>query len=129
MPDTSDYRRETSGFPSPADDHLESSLDLQQLLVRRPAATFYVEMEGGAMSGLGIYNRDILVVDRSQRPVLNSIVIVVLDGEMLVRRWCPQKDGRLLLVAAHPAYPVLEVTPDMSCEVWGVVTAAVRRGL
>ncbi len=122
-------RRETSGFPSPAEDHIEETLDLQQLLIKRPAATFYVEMEGNAMRGLGIFAKDILVVDRSQTPVLNSIVIVVLDGEMLVRRWCPQPDKRLLLVAAHSAYPTIEVVPEMACEVWGVVTAAVRRGL
>jgi DNA polymerase V len=122
-------RRETSGFPSPAEDHIEETLDLQQLLIKRPAATFYVEMEGNALRGLGIFDKDILVVDRSQTPVLNSIVIVVLDGEMLVRRWYPQPDKRLLLVAAHSAYPLIEVTSEMSCEVWGVVTAAVRRGL
>src|SRR5258706_6374486 len=104
-------RRETSGFPSPAEDHIEETLDLQQLLIKRPAATFYVEMEGNAMRGLGIFAKDILVVDRSQTPVLNSIVIVVLDGEMLVRRWCPQPDKRLLLVAAHSAYPTIHVVP------------------
>jgi DNA polymerase V len=124
-------RRETSGFPSPAEDHIEETLDLQQLLIKRPAATFYLEMTGNAMRGLGIYDHDVLVVDRSLTPTLNSIVVIVLDGELLVRRWCPQPgpERRLLLVAAHSAYPVLEVTPEMSCEVWGVVTAAVRRGL
>lgn len=81
------------------------------------------------MQGIGIYDHDILVVDRSQAPRLNSIVIVALDGELLVRRWCPQANQRVLLVAAHPAYPPIEVTAEMSCVVWGVVTAAVRRGL
>lgn len=123
--------RVPSGFPSPAEDHMEETLDLQQILIKRPSATYYVEMDGNAMRGLGIFDKDILVVDRSQRPVLNSIVIVVLDGEMLVRRWCPQPgpDKRFLLIAAHSAYPPIEVTAEMSCEVWGVVTAAVRRGL
>ena len=82
------------------------------------------------MQGIGIYDQDILVVDRSQTPTLNSIVIVVLDGELPARRWVPQPHPqRVLLVAAHPAYPPIEVTAEMSCEVWGVVTAAVRRGL
>jgi DNA polymerase V len=89
MGDTPRAPSGTSGFPSPAEDRMEETLDLQQLLVKRPSATYYVEMDGNAMRSLGIFDKDILVVDRSQRPVLNSIVIVVLDGEMLVRRWCP----------------------------------------
>src|SRR5258706_3502434 len=124
-------RRETSGFPSPAEDHIEETLDLQQLLIKRPAATFYLEMTGNAMRGLGIYDHDVLVVDRSLTPTPNSIVVIALDGDMLVRRWCPQPgpERRLLLVAAHSAYSVLQGTPEMSCETSGDSTTALRPSL
>jgi DNA polymerase V len=75
-----------AGFPSPADDYVEKSLDLNELLVKKPAATFFVRAQGESMLGAGIHPNDILVVDRSIEPVPGKIVICALNGELTVKR-------------------------------------------
>ena len=75
-----------AGFPSPADDYIEKSLDLNELLVQKPAATFFVRAQGESMLGAGIHPNDILVVDRSIAPVPGKIVICALNGELTVKR-------------------------------------------
>jgi DNA polymerase V len=75
-----------AGFPSPADDYVEKTLDLNELLVQKPAATFFVRAQGESMLGVGIHPNDILVVDRSIEPVLGKIVICALNGELTVKR-------------------------------------------
>ena len=75
-----------AGFPSPADDYIEKSLDLNELLVQKPAATFFVRAQGESMLGAGIHPNDILVVDRSIDPVPGKIVICALNGELTVKR-------------------------------------------
>src|SRR5262245_26449841 len=100
-----------AGFPSPADDDLDRDLDLHELLIQHPAATFYVRLAGDSMRGAGLYDGDILVVDRSLEPKHNDIVIAVLDGELTVKRLFRQGD----LVQLRPAnafYAILPVTPD-----------------
>jgi DNA polymerase V len=69
-----------AGFPSPADDYLDRDLDLHELLIQHPAATYYVRLSGDSMKGARLYDGDILVVDRSLEPKHNDIVIAVLDG-------------------------------------------------
>lgn len=76
----------SAGFPSPADDYIEKSLDLNQLLVQKPAATFFVRTQGESMIGVGIHPNDILVVDRPIEPVPGKIVICALNGELTVKR-------------------------------------------
>jgi DNA polymerase V len=98
-----------TGFPSPAEDYVERSLDLNAELVRRPAATFFVRVQGDAFRADGIRSGDILVVDRSLAPNDDRVVIAVQDGELAVRRF---RDLRKRGDEAH---------------VWGVVTAAIRR--
>ena len=115
-----------SGFPSPAADSLEADLNLHDLVVTHPTATFYFEMTTQSMRGVGILEHDILVVDRSLTPIAGAIVLAAVDGEFVVRIYRPQPDG-VLLASAHPAYPPLRITAEMSCVVWGVVTAAVHR--
>ncbi len=83
-----------SGFPSPAEDVAESSLDLQALVVRRPAATFFLRMRGEAMARAGVFAGDILVVDRSLRPTARRLIVLAVAGELLVRRY-------LRAVASH----------------------------
>ena len=75
-----------AGFPSPADDHLEGSLDLNSYLIKHPAATFFVRVSGESMVGAGIFNNDILVVDRSIKPSNGKVVIAVLEGQLTVKR-------------------------------------------
>jgi len=75
-----------AGFPSPADDRLESSLSLDQYLVKHPAATFFVRVAGDSMIGAGIHPNDILVVDRALDPKHGNVVIAVINGELTVKR-------------------------------------------
>ena len=110
-----------AGFPSPADDYLDRELDLNDLLVRHPAATFFVRVAGESMIGAGIHSGDILVVDRAEEPVDNKIVVAVINGEFTVKR-IRKVRGKLWLEAENPALAALPIAPEMQFEVWGVVT-------
>lgn len=79
--------RVEAGFPSPADDHMERMLDLNEEIVRNPAATFFVRVQGHSMKGAGIHPGDILVVDRSLAPSDRQIVVAMIDGEFTVKRF------------------------------------------
>jgi DNA polymerase V len=115
-----------AGFPSPADDHLDRDLDLHELLIQHPAATYYVRLAGDSMQGIGLYDGDILVVDRSLEPKHNDIVIAVLNGELTVKRLFRQGDLVQLQPANH-RYPIITVTPDQELLIWGVVTGSIRQ--
>lgn len=114
-----------AGFPSPADDYVEGPLDLNAHLVKNPAATFFVRVEGVSMVGAGIHPGDILVVDRSREPVSGDIVIAVAAGELTVKR-LRRREGRVFLAPENPDYPLLEITEEMEAVVWGVVTSCVH---
>jgi len=115
-----------AGFPSPADDYLESPLNLHELLVRHPAATFFVRVAGESMAGAGILPGDILVVDRSAAARDGCVVVAALDGEFTVKR-LRRRDGRAWLAAAHPGYPPIALDPEGEGQIlWGVVTGLVR---
>jgi DNA polymerase V len=118
--------RVAAGFPSPADDHLDRDLDLHELLIQHPAATYYVRLAGDSMQGAGLYDGDILVVDRSLEPKHHDIVIAVLDGELTVKRLFQQRD-LVQLRPANPRYPIITVTPDRELLIWGVVTGSIRQ--
>lgn len=92
-----------AGFPSPADDYVEKSLDLNELLTQKPAATFFVRAQGESMLGAGIHPNDILVVDRSIDPVPGKIVICALNGELTVKR-LERNHEQWQLKAENPAY-------------------------
>ena len=110
------HAQETSGFPSPAADSAEASLDVRDLLVRRPAATFYLRMRGDAQIASGVFAGDILVVDRSLTPAPGALVIVAADGELRLTRWRPQPDAAA--DAADDARAAL---------LWGVVTYLIHK--
>lgn len=114
-----------AGFPSPADDYIESKLDLNQYLVKHPAATFFVRVEGESMIGAGIHPEDILVVDRSLKPSDGKIVIAVVNGELTVKR-LKKETGRVLLLPENEAYRAIEVTEEMNFTIWGVVTNVIH---
>lgn len=118
--------RVSAGFPSPADDYLEDHLDLNQYLVKHPAATFFVRAAGDSMVDTGIHTRDVLVVDRSLEPGNNSVVIAVIDGELTVKR-IMKSGGKLFLVPANPRYQPIEIQEGMDFEVWGVVTNVIHK--
>ena len=115
-----------AGFPSPADDHLDRDLDLHELLIQHPAATYYVRLAGDSMQGAGLYDGDILVVDRALEPKHHDIVIAVLNGEFTVKRLFRQ-DNLVQLRPANHRYPIITVTPDQELLIWGVVTGSIRQ--
>lgn len=115
-----------AGFPAPGDDMVERSLNIHDLLVRHPASTFFVRVEGDSMEGAGIFSGDILVLDRSITPAHGSIVVAVVDGGMVVKRVRIDNAG-LLLVSENRDYAPIRVSKEMGCYVWGVVTGSVRQ--
>ncbi len=118
--------RVAAGFPSPADDHLERTLDLNELLVRRPAATFFVRVEGTSMIGAGIHPGDILVVDRAEEAQDGQIVVAAVDGELTVKRLRRER-ARVYLQPENPDYRPIEITGDTDLVIWGVVTSVIHR--
>ncbi|MDO8845906.1 LexA family transcriptional regulator [Methylicorpusculum sp.] len=114
-----------AGFPSPADDYVEKTLDLNELLVQKPAATFFVRAEGESMLGAGIHPNDILVVDRSIEPVPGKIVICALNGELTVKR-LERKNEHWQLQAENPNYPDIVIFDALDLVIWGVVTTVIH---
>lgn len=114
-----------AGFPSPAGDYSDSSLDFNEYLVKNRAATFIVRVQGDSMIGAGINTGDLLVVDRSIKPVPGRIVVAIVDGEFTVKRLILEM-GRYSLAPENPDYPVIEITGETDFQVWGVVTHAIH---
>lgn len=115
-----------AGFPSPAEDHIEKTLDINELLIERPAATFFVRVAGDSMSGASIQDGDILVVDRSIKPVNGKIVIALVNGEYTVKR-LSIKNGVIELCPENPDYSPIELSGMDELIVWGVVTGLARQ--
>lgn len=115
-----------AGFPSPADDFLEGSLDLNSLVIRHPEATFFARVEGDSMKDEGIVEGDILVVDKSIEPYDGCLAVAVVDGEFTLKRVRMEPD-KILLVPANPKYKVIEIFPDNEFSVWGVVRYVVKK--
>jgi len=115
----------SAGFPSPADDNLEKTLDLNSYLIKRPAATFFVRVNGDSMINAGINDNDILVVDRSIKPSHGKVIIAVLDGQMTVKR-LHKRSGKIILMPENDLYKPIEIQSHMNVEIWGVVTSSVH---
>ncbi|WP_052507344.1 LexA family protein [Desulfonatronovibrio magnus] len=115
-----------AGFPSPADDYMDKSLDLNAYLVSNKAASFFVRVAGDSMEGAGILNGDILLIDRSLDPAHNKIVVAILNNELTVKK-IRYKGNRVFLIADNPEYQPIEITEHMECAIWGVVAAVIRK--
>lgn len=116
----------SAGFPSPADDYLEQTLNLQDLLVKNPIATYFVRIKGSSMIGAGIHDGDIVIVDRSLEPAHGKIAIVSIDSEFTVKRLA-KRNGRLFVVPENENFAPLEITEETDFEVWGIVTSIIHR--
>lgn len=114
-----------AGFPSPADNYIERRLDLNEHLIKHKEATFFVRVNGDSMTGAGIFDNDLLVVDRAINPDVGRIVVASVNGELTVKRLM-RNDGKLWLVAENSAYAPIEMKDGMDCVIWGVVTNAVH---
>ena len=118
----------SAGFPSPATDYLENKLDLNEYLVKHPAATFIVKASGPSMIEAGILSGDLLIVDRSVTPKNDNIVIASVFGELTVKK-LRKKRSTLFLVSANNEYPSIEVKEEMECFIWGVVTYVIHKAI
>lgn len=115
-----------AGFPSPAEQYVEGPLDLNQLLVHRPAATFFVRATGDSMLGAGVRPGDVLVVDRSLEAADRSVVIAAVNGELTVKFLRRDQHGARL-EAANPAYRPIALQDDIDLRIFGVVTAVIHQ--
>lgn len=115
-----------AGFPSPADDYIEGRLSLDEHLVRHKDATFFVRAKGHSMVGVGIFDGDLLVVDRSLTPSSGDIVIAVLDAELTVKRLI-QRDGMVILKPENPEFKEIVLKDGQDLQVWGVVTSTTKK--
>lgn len=112
------------GFPKPAPDSLDKSLDLNELLLRHPAATFYCQVSGESMVGAGIHDGDYLIVDRAMRPIHGDVVVAAINGELT----CKILDlHRRRLLAANPQDPPIAIRDGAHSAIEGVVTSSIRR--
>jgi DNA polymerase V len=113
-----------AGFPSPAQDYEETGINLVELLRLDRAASFVFEVRGSSMVDAGIYDRDVVVVDRDGRPANGRIVVAVVDGGFVVRQLCTREGGTFL--EARNSRMRYEATNAADVEIWGVVRASVR---
>ena len=114
-----------AGFPSPADDDLEGAIDLNEQLIRHPAATFFLRVQGDSMTGAGIRDGDLLVVDRAREAKSGSIVVAAVEGELTLKRLRIEGE-RGWLVPEHPDFAPLEIQGEMGLVIWGVVAHVVH---
>ena len=113
-------------FPSPAEQYIEPPLDLNEFLIRHPAATYFVRVVGDSMVRAGIHDADLLVVDRSLDPSDGDVVIACVDGDYTVKTF--RKKGQAVqLEPANPAYPVIHFSPGHELQLFGKVTAVIHR--
>jgi len=115
-----------AGFPSPAEDYVEKSLDLNELLIEHPAATFFVRVEGNSMIDAQIHSGDVLIIDRSLSAKSGSIIIAVLNGDFTVKRLVLKKE-KTFLMAENPKYPPIEILEENDFQIWGVVTYVIHK--
>ena len=115
----------SAGFPSPAEDHTSRRIDLNEVLIKHPEATFLMRVRGASMREAGIDDGDTVIVDRALQPVHGRVVVAVVDGDFTVKRlW--KRGENVKLQAANPAYPDITPRDGQTIEVWGVVTHAVK---
>ena len=117
----------SAGFPSPADDYLDTDLNLHKYLEKHPAATFFIIAKGHSMEKAGISDEDLLVVDKSIEPKNNDIVVAAVNGEFTVKRYLIS-DGGICLRAESELnhYPDIKISESIDFEVWGVVTHTIH---
>lgn len=115
-----------AGFPSPAQDYMDRSIDLNRELVPHPESTFYGRVEGDSMEDRGIFEGDIMVIDKSLEPRNGDVAVCMVDGEYTVK-FVEFHPDHVMLIPANPAYRPLRVEADEQFDVWGVVTYVIHK--
>lgn len=116
----------SAGFPSPAEDFLELTIDLNKELVKHPSTTFYGKVKGESMQDAGFSDGDILIIDKSLQPTDGKIAVCFIDGEFTVKRIKTGKDC-IWLIAENKKYNPIKVTKDNDFIVWGIVTNIIKK--
>lgn len=119
------FRRET-GFPSPARNHFKKTLSLDEYIIKHPAATFFMRVRGNGLNDIGIFLDDILVIDRSIKPVSGHLIVAILEGEMVVRKLIKQILF-FYLAKGKNLNNTQRITDDLDFEIWGVVAHAIHK--
>ncbi len=115
----------SAGFPSPADDFLDVSIDLNKALIQNPSATFYGRVKGDSMIDAGLSDGDLLIIDKSLEPANGKIAVCFIDGEFTVKRIKIESEV-IWLMAENKKYSPIKVTPDNDFIIWGIVTTVIK---
>ena len=115
----------SAGFPSPAEDYLELGIDLNKYLIKNPISTFFLRVSGNSMNNAGIYNNDLLIIDRSINPNPGHIVIALLDGEFTLKRLIKKQDN-YYLKADKENYPAINLYEYIDIQIWGVAIYSIH---
>lgn len=116
----------SAGFPNQATEEAEDNLDLNSLLIRHPAATFLMKASGSSMVGAGIYQGDLLIVDRSLQPSSGRIVLANVNGELTVKRLII-KGGKMQLISENRSFQPIEIADGVELQIWGIVTCVIHK--
>ena len=114
----------SAGFPGVVEEYLEDSLSLDQLLIKNRESTFFARVEGDSMIGAGVFQNDVLVIDRSLAAADKDIVVALVNNEFTVKRLCTRNG--LKLQAENPHYSDIVITGETELVIWGVVTGVAR---
>lgn len=112
-----------AGYPSPAQDYAENVLDLNEHLIKNPAASFWVKIQGDSMKNAGLFHDDLVLIDRSLDPQPGNIVLAIVDGEFTCKLY-QKRQGKAYLVPANPDYAPIECREGV--EIWGVIRNSIR---
>jgi DNA polymerase V len=115
-----------AGFPSPAEDYVDLAIDLNQELIKNPSSTFLGRVKGSSMKDAGIFEGDVLIIDKSKEPQDGSIAVCFLDGDFTVKR-IKISGKRCFLMPANEAFSPIEIHPDNDFRVWGIVTYIIKK--
>ena len=115
----------SAGFPSPAEDYIELGIDLNKYLIKNPISTFFLRVNGNSMNNAGIYNNDLLIIDRSINPNPGHIVVALLDGEFTLKRLIKKQDN-YYLKADKENYPAINLYEYIDIQIWGVAIYSIH---
>ena len=116
----------SAGFPSPAEDYIELGIDLNKYLIKNPISTFFLRVSGNSMNNAGIYNNDLLIIDRSINPNPGHIVVALLDGEFTLKRLIKEKNN-YYLKADKENYPAINLYEYVDIQIWGVAIHSIHK--
>jgi DNA polymerase V len=117
----------SAGFPSPAADFLDDSIDLNKYLIKHPSTTHIAFVDGFSMMDAGISNKDMLIIDKGLEPKNGCVAVCIIDGEFLLKRLKVDDLGNVWLVAANPSFPPIKINEFQDFEVWGIVTHSIQK--